>query len=818
MRSMHRRLWARRSGAWSSGRARVPGRAWLAAAAAVALPFTALLASCGGGAGGGGPTIASFAASPASVAVGGSSTLSWSVTGAASLTLDPGGTDVTHATSQVVSPAGTTTYTLTATNAGGSSTANATVTVQDSRSTSKTVHAADGGALTAGGVTLTIPASALEDDALVTLSVGAPAAVSPEDPLQPIGSAAAVDFGGVSLVAPASLALPATPVAGDNYVVTETSDANRADGGPATRVHAANPPGPLATQASPAFAVRVARAATYVLRVLPQPKEGTATTPLQVPFYWQAGYPWCSPTSTSMTLNYFQPLPGLTPSPEAPEGFVSNWYLASVLQQDATSGSWVGSFFENGGVPAELYSWLRWDADLIPSAAFTAYVALATTGAFGLAPKRPVLTTSDLISHAFVLTGVYSDGVFLHDGNARWSGTPPSLTWQQFRDQNAIGDKTDELGTMLVFGSPRPEVARRGSIELAPATAEDTSRTVVFRNPSTDRLSSWMWDANPYVHGYYFANDTGRPVLHSDAEFGYALPRSSRLETDFNIVNITDAALDYDVEARVSVGGASTASRTTTVAGLAGYSRSTVRFDFGLLSDRIGATGGPVVGRIDVTLRQGGVVQDVKTVSFRLVDDPTDAPQVSIDNAGTSIGTLPGVPITVEGSAYDAYALPNGVVPFDHLAWSDDGAAVGAGSSVVRSYPSPGQHTLTLTATGEYGVRASRAVTVNVRDPDRTPGSVLIDYPADRAVFAYYNSVEVNLVGHATDVSGTAVPDDRLFWTVDGSSAGTGSSTVALLFGHCNGSDHTVGLTARKGDGSPIGSRSITVTVIAPPC
>lgn len=73
------------------------------------------------------PVISSFVASPQTIASGGSSTLSWSVSAATSLAISGIGT-VTGA-STVVSPAQTTTYTLTATNSGGSATAQATVTV-----------------------------------------------------------------------------------------------------------------------------------------------------------------------------------------------------------------------------------------------------------------------------------------------------------------------------------------------------------------------------------------------------------------------------------------------------------------------------------------------------------------------------------------------------------------------------------------------------------------------------------------------------------------------------------------------------------------
>lgn len=73
------------------------------------------------------PVISSFSASPSTITAGQSSTLSWSVTGATSVTLSgQSGAAVSPVT---VSPTSTTTYTLTATNAGGTVTATATVTV-----------------------------------------------------------------------------------------------------------------------------------------------------------------------------------------------------------------------------------------------------------------------------------------------------------------------------------------------------------------------------------------------------------------------------------------------------------------------------------------------------------------------------------------------------------------------------------------------------------------------------------------------------------------------------------------------------------------
>jgi hypothetical protein len=70
---------------------------------------------------------ASFTASPASIMSGESSTLSWTTTDAASVTLN--GAPVNATGTQVVSPTATTTYTLVASNATGSVTRSAAVTV-----------------------------------------------------------------------------------------------------------------------------------------------------------------------------------------------------------------------------------------------------------------------------------------------------------------------------------------------------------------------------------------------------------------------------------------------------------------------------------------------------------------------------------------------------------------------------------------------------------------------------------------------------------------------------------------------------------------
>jgi hypothetical protein len=104
-------------------------------AGAVFLLALSGLAGCGSQAGSASGTvnpaaITSFAANPANINPGASSTLNWATTGATNIYISPGSFTSTAASgSTSVTPTATTTYTLTATNASGSTTATAIVTV-----------------------------------------------------------------------------------------------------------------------------------------------------------------------------------------------------------------------------------------------------------------------------------------------------------------------------------------------------------------------------------------------------------------------------------------------------------------------------------------------------------------------------------------------------------------------------------------------------------------------------------------------------------------------------------------------------------------
>ena len=75
------------------------------------------------------PVIIIFSSNPSTINSGGTSTLLWNVTGATSVSIDQGIGMVDAAGTRIVSPAASTTYTITASNSNGSVTAQVTVTI-----------------------------------------------------------------------------------------------------------------------------------------------------------------------------------------------------------------------------------------------------------------------------------------------------------------------------------------------------------------------------------------------------------------------------------------------------------------------------------------------------------------------------------------------------------------------------------------------------------------------------------------------------------------------------------------------------------------
>lgn len=725
------------------------------------------------------------------------------------------------------------------------------------------IKADTGGVVEVGEVKLTIPPGALSQDANVTLELSAKPTEPQDNPLQPAGGGVNVNLGGATLKAAATLELPTDTSQEGTLVVLETLSSPEA-GEPKLWVHAAKPApsaGLNAQQLPSKIAYEITRGSLFTPYLVPQPKsiEGGTKT-LQVPFYYQAGLPWCTPTSLSMILNFYKPLPAIASNAKFPGGFASNYGLASLIKQPANSGSGVQSILDAAGIPAASYSLMRWDAELAASddsngnfSAFGTYVIFATTGLFGAFPPKPVWTSSDRLWHAFALTGITGDGFHVRDSNSRpnsdWNGTHPTQTLDAFREANCtLKDPKDpskgcmeegtagdpDLYTLVFYNEARAENERRGSIELShggtvyfSGTPVNFTPSLSFRNPSGDVISEWQWEG-AYPNGYYFndeAVDNGFPFgsnLVQDNEFKYLIYRSSRMDVRLNVVNVTDTALDYEVETRLYVNNSSRAQRFNTV-NVGPYDLEPLDIDFGNIADAVGAITGPTPARLEINLRQGGVLQDVKNINFKLAPDPSDVPTARIlvpnTNVPTAITTLLArEPFTFRGEGFDPHSLPDGRAM---LEWFENGVKLADGPDYMVTYQSAGTRTLTLLATGEYGKQASTTVTVNVIDPTRTPGEIVIVTPKPDEIYGDLGQfvTDVPLVGYATYSDGSAVPGDKLVWTADGYSVelGRGSSIIGEFAGGPGSvRNFTIRLTALSADNTPIGSTTVRIGVIGP--
>jgi len=478
---------------------------------------------------------------------------------------------------------------------------------------STVITAKTGGSLTLDGATLSIPPGALSQDAQITLSEQQERKIDTRSLMVPVSIPFTVDFGKAKLLQPATLQMTVNRKGADmaGLVFEEERPGQQET---ELHIHAAKaaelPNRSIAAQG------RVGRPATYLVAYV-SASDPIQYKPLQVPFYWQAGYGWCGPSATAMTINYFAPFTGV---PDR----VSNFGLAGASHEDRAEGRWPVQHLRDIGVPPTLYENLKWDADLIPSNPFTRYVkgyvrgSTIRGGVYGgldvSIEPRPVQTSCDRNVHAFVLTGADDINLWANDSNARRSS---SLTnWIEFRDGNLLRDSVTEMDTVVLFATPRPEAERRGSIELAPGdNREDINRTLVFRNRAGLPISRWMWDGDPYRNGYCYSDLTGRLV--DCADFGKILPRSAALTASFDVVNITDTAHTYVATGTLSSTGVMQ-SRSVTIPA---YGRYTLSFSYDHLA-------GPEIGTRCITsvlslrLTTDGVVQDTKTLSLSVAYNP----------------------------------------------------------------------------------------------------------------------------------------------------------------------------------------------------
>jgi len=354
---------------------------------------------------------------------------------------------------------------------------------------------------------------------------------------------------------------------------------------------------------------------------------GTPPEILDVHYYYQGALPWCVPTSLAMALNYYD------------QGLFANYSLAGADHQDANSGNAYVDLMAAAGFPENTYTYLCWDADLIPGNPFTNYVKLVTRGynlqdLYGtklvlngkvipvpdvdIPPRAPALS-STVTDHAFMGAGADDAAIWLHDSSGAFTGNASiaeRLTWGEFRAIAVDQAASDEVRSLIVFKNPRPVAERHGSLVLYFGL---TGAASYREGGAVGYGSHWTWDGDPYTNGYYWSDPGNHfpddPTYGNKLVLGpapeYGLP--GEFYYSFWVANVTSTSRDFLVTLQLRAGDTVYGLRRHTVTVPPLDWKST--FVTGTLDDD---TPLPVPGgyTLEYQLFENGVLQDRKTIEF----------------------------------------------------------------------------------------------------------------------------------------------------------------------------------------------------------
>lgn len=440
-------------------------------------------------------------------------------------------------------------------------------------STSATISVADGGTLTLGPATLSIPPNAFIGSGSVTVTLkdlGKPQSSDPGDPLKYTSDAFVVSASGARINPDIPLNLSIVPYGDGVSGAQDLIVAERApDVSNVTTLYR-----PDTADQGPKFApitykyskLDYSHWVVKVPHLTQTPKEQEV---LQVPWYYQSGIPWCAPTSLTAMLRYydFDETAG-NPSDTftgqwmdlhnavfGPSTALAPWQTARAQRQGRNSGGGWGAM-DNMGLSSK-YTIYLWDAAaFLPNSGaqggfgdFEVYTILVNTGLFGIFERRPLVMIVDNWWHSVTVVGVDGDGLYYHDSNG---DIARKTTWSQFQ-MDATGWKKDSEGKnifvqtiwtgVLNIGSGvavKNVNKRRGSLVLGIGDVSFQDTQGVF--------ASLDWDgADPHLYGYYFNNaNAGSNPLGAIAQPGQSL------NYRFHVANVTNVPLTYTVEAAIT--------------------------------------------------------------------------------------------------------------------------------------------------------------------------------------------------------------------------------------------------------------------------
>jgi hypothetical protein len=371
--------------------------------------------------------------------------------------------------------------------------------------------------------------------------------------------------------------------------------------------------------------------------------------PLTVPTYPQRTPAWCSPTALTNLVQYHQ---GAWPvgGDGSVWGESSNWYLAGKADQPYNWGYFFHWLLGAGGytVPAnvkqsfsnerhEVFIW-NWKGAVhtnyesedgqikIVTAnyefaeylfdAFKAYIEQHVWGANG--PSRPVAWGSSLAGHSRTITGSDGERLFYNDPSS--GSLNQSLSWEFYRQavmDSLTSDEVEIIDTVVLHADPRPEEERRGVLWLEPYSDGFSGSVTLLRGPEMNPITNWHWDGElRHDFGFYYEDTSASlpddPVFESQFQSRH---RDDAVEYGFTIFNISDQSYDFRVEVTIT---SETENVPFTIpiieASLNGTQKKTFNPAGSFLLKELD-TG---FYRLQFTLYQGRVVQDVKYVHFRV--------------------------------------------------------------------------------------------------------------------------------------------------------------------------------------------------------
>lgn len=499
-------------------------------------------------------------------------------------------------------------------------------------STSGTISVADGGTLTLGPATLSIPPNAFVGSSSVTVTLkdlGKPQSSDPGDPLKFASDAFVASASGVRINPDIPLNLSIVPYGDGVSGAQDLIVAERApDVSNVTTLYRPDTADQGVKFAPITYKYSQLDYSHWVVKI-PQltqtPKEQEV---LQVPWYYQSGIPWCAPTSLTAMLRYydFNETAG-NPSDTLVGQWMdlhnaifglstalAPWQVARAQRQARDSGGGWGAM-DNMGLSGK-YTIYLWDtASFLPDSGakggfndFEVYTVLVNTGLFGFVPRRPMVMGVDNWWHSVTVVGVDGNGLFYHDSNGL---VAYHTTWDQFQI-DATGWKKDSQGKNIFVQTIFTGVLNTGSGVAVKDANKRRGSLVLGRGdvsfPDTQGLlASLEWDgANPHFYGYYFNNaNAGTNPLGAVAQPGQSL------NYGFRVANVTNVPLTYTAEV-------ATTDESDAVIGLPVATSLSVN-PYSIGSYTLGKLTVPDVNGgaiLRLRLFQSGVLQDVKFFRF----------------------------------------------------------------------------------------------------------------------------------------------------------------------------------------------------------